>query len=695
MAIRTGEKFDDVITEAKRRFKRCEAWEDDSRKLFREDIKFSNGDSDNGYQWPDAQRKTRDVDAKPCLTINKTFQHNLLIINDIRQNLPRPTVHPTGDGGTYESAQIFEQAIRHIEYRSNAEASYKVAMEQQVQGGIGYWRIVTDYVDAKSFDQEILIRPVRDSLKVMLDCDSIQFDGSDAMYGFVFSDYENAVFENKYGYKVEELSNTGIGDGDTWVQKNNVRVCEYYVKQFTRDELWAVPDEKTGAYQTILRSELPDEVAEEAAKRPGTKTREVKVPKVHWYLIAGHQVIDEKPIPCDYVPIVRVVGWETVIDGKLDRKGHTRQLKDAQRMYNYWTSSAVEHVALQGKQPYIGDLRSFEGLENYWRTANSDNYAYLPYNGVDDNGDPIPAPQRQQPPQMATGYIQGMQNARDEMAMVSGQYQNQFGAPGPEEAGVAIQARRRQGGISTYHFTDNFSAAVQHSARIIVNMFPRVYDTRRVIEIMAEDRSISQIKIDPSQQQAVVKQQLDAQKAQMIFNPKVGQFDVMAAAGPNYQTRREEAFAAITQIVGQNEKLLSVAGDLMFRAADFPMANEIADRLARTVPDEIRTGQPNPQVVSLQQQVQKLEMMLVMAKKAVDEKAAKIDVENFRAETDRMHVLIDHEAFDPREVKALIQKTVAEMLGGALPFIPVAPQQGTQPPPNGASPPTPPGQAVQ
>lgn len=678
-----------VVTEAKERFKRCTSWEDQSRKLFLDDLKFSNGDSDNGYQWPDALRKSRDFDAKPCLTINKTFQHNLLIINDIRQNMPGADVHPVGGEGTYESAMIYEGCIRHIEYQSNAKQAYATACEHQVQGGIGYWRIVTDYVDDMSFDQEIYLRRIKDALMCMLDPDCKEFDGSDAEYGFVFCDYVKDDFARKYPEYKTLMNTDGIGDGDDWVSEDNVRVVEYYRKEYEPDELWAIPDAQTGDYRMIKLSELKkggDDLVDEARSRAGTKMRKVRTPHVMWYLLAGQYIIDETEIPCQYIPIVRCVGWETVIDGKLDRKGHTRQLKDPQRMYNFWASGAVEHVALQGKQPYIGDLRSFEGLEKYWENANKENYAYLPYNGVDDDGSPIPPPQRQQPPVMAQGYIQGLQNAANEMAMVSGQYQNQFGAPGPEEAGVAIQARRRQGGVSTFHFSDNFATAVRFSTKILIDMIPRVYDTKRVINIMAEDSSISQITIDPVAKQGVSKNQIDGQKAAIIFNPKVGKYDVVAEAGPNYQTRREEAFSAMSNIIAQNPELMKVCGDLLFKAGDFPMSDEIAERFARTIPDAIRTGTPNPQVAQLQQQVQQLQQLLDTAQKALKEKAEKTDVEEYRAASDRLKMLLDHEALDPREAKAVIQHTVAQILEGVLPLPPVAPAQGNPSPQTGAPP---------
>ncbi len=678
-----------LISEAKDRFRRCMDFEEEGRKRFLDDVKFANGDPDNGYQWPDALRKSRDFDAKPCLTINKTFQHNLLIINDIAQNMPTSDVHPVGDDGDYQAAQVFEDVIRHIEYQSNAKAAYQTAVEHQVSGGVGYWRYRTRYASEDSFNQDIFIERIKDALQVAIDPDCKEFDCSDAEYGFVFAHFSHEQFKAKYPKWVGVLGTEGVGEGDDWMTPDSIRLCEYYRKEYVEDELWAIPDEQTGEVQTIKMSEVPEKLRAKAMARPGFRSRKIKDPKVMWYLLAGQQVIDSTEIPCTYIPIVRIVGWETVIDGKVDRKGHTRQLKDPQRMYNYWASSAVEHVVLQSKTPYVGDLRSFEGLEKYWENANKENFAYLPYNGVGDDGQPIPAPQRQQPPVMASGYIQGLENAANEMAMVSGQYQNQFGAPGPEEAGVAIQARRRQGGVSTFHFSDHFAAGIRFGTKILLDMIPRVYDTARVIEVMSEDGQRSSVQVNPVAPQAFQKKQTGSDTAQIIFNPKVGKYGVVAEAGPNYQTRREEAFAAMSSIIGQSPELMKVAGDLLFKSADFPMADEIAQRLARTIPDPIRTGVPNPQVAQLQQQVQQLEQLLQTAKNALKEKADRTSVEDYRAQTDRLHTLIDHPQMDPREIRLLIQQEVAKLSNGLLPLPPVAPQMGPSPPAGGAASPSP------
>ena len=140
-----SDKEDDkLLTEAKARFKRCEDFEADFRDLFLSDLKFVNADSDNGYQWPEGMRKNRDQDKRPSLTINKTRQHALMVINEAKENRPSVKVSAVGGDASYESAQVYEGVIRHIEYQSNAADAYDTALDFQVKTGIGYWRVVTE-----------------------------------------------------------------------------------------------------------------------------------------------------------------------------------------------------------------------------------------------------------------------------------------------------------------------------------------------------------------------------------------------------------------------------------------------------------------------------------------------------------------------------------------------------------------------
>ncbi|MFB9952040.1 portal protein [Rhizobium puerariae] len=683
-----------IVTEAKERFTRCEEWESDSRRKFVEDLKFANGDPDNGWQWDAAIITNRVNDDKPCLTINKTRQHNLIITNDAKQNKPGVNIKPVGDGASYDAAQVFEGVVRHIEYQSSAEQAYDTASMFQVQGGIGYWRIVTDYVSDESFDQEIYIRRVKNPLAVYLDPDIAELDGSDARFGFVFEDVDAEQFKKEYPDQSEYLASTSFGIEGCWGGKDKVRICEYYRMEDKKDRLLAfsIPEgyEQAGQQIIVRESQMTDDqkAVYELVKdvKDAVTSRDIVTDEIMWYKIAGDRVVDSRPWPGKYIPIVRIVGEETVIEGKLDRKGHTRAMKDAQRMYNYWASEATAQVALQTKTPYVAPAEAIENYESYWQQANTSNAAVLPYNALSDNGKEIPRPQREQPPQMASAYMQGMQICENQMMMSSGQYQSQFGQNENATSGRAINERQRQGDTATYHFIDGLSVGIRFTGVILVDLIPKIYDTERVIRILAKDGTENDIQIDPKatdayQQtpQAGPKEAKEANSVAAIFNPNVGRYEVESDVGPGYATRRQEAFNAMTQIAAQNDKFMEIAGDLMWRSADFPLADELAERWSRIIPKNITGEGPPPEIQQMTQMIKHLQDTIVELNKKLTDKDADLNVKEYDATTRRISAIGNSgPTITPEQIQPVLMQLLQQMLSSGGPE---EPQAGFEQPP--------------
>ncbi len=670
-----------ILQEAKDRFKLCQDWEAVARQRGLDDLKFVEADAENGYQWPAEIRRARDVDKRPSLTINKARQHCLLVLNECRQNKPAVKIRATGGGATAASAQVFEGIVRHIEYQSNAANAYDTASEFQIKIGIGYWRVVTDYEAADSFNQEIFIRRVHDPFSVYLDPDIAEMDGSDARFAFVFEDIPVDAFERLHPDLKDDVGRTALQASDDWTDSKYVRVAEYWRRVEKREELLSIADPATGQRISVLARDLTGALVTELKADPQTRTRTTTTDEVEWYLIAGSRVVEMKRWPGRYIPIVRVVGEETVIERTLDRKGHARALKDPQRIYNYWSSGAVENVALQSKTPYVGTAAAFEGYETYYQTANLVNHAFLPFNAYDDNGQKLDPPVRQAPVQLPEAYLHGLQISSREMMAVSGQYEAALGERGDERTGVALQERQRTGARATYHYVDNLATAIRFTGKILLDLIPKIYDTPRVLRILSEDGKESHIEIDPAQK-APLAEGMPQQAAPMsptmspvakaatrIFNPAIGKYEVQAEVGPNFATRRQEAFAAFGQIIAQRPELVAVIGDLLLKGGDFPMADEAAERLRRMVPPMALGEGPPPEVAELQQQVENLKSSLTAALQALSDKAdeQRLDADNvavdaFKAETERLKAFLD--AMDPTALAVMVRKTVHDALTG-------------------------------
>lgn len=671
-----GNSNSDVVARARRRFRRQVEWESVARSRWVEDIKFAHGDTDNGYQWPGTIRQSRNQNSRPCLTMNIVRQHNLQVINSGKQNKSAITIKPVGNGATVESAKVLDALVQHIQYRSDAQAAYSLAREFQVDAGLGWLRLVTEWASQDSFDQEVFIRGVWDPLAVYVDLDAKEPGKLDARFGFCFDLVPRDEFREAYPEFADRVGNSPLGEGLswTWNDADHLMVLEYFEIQLVPDELYSFIGEGDTERTLLRKSAMPPEVLAAVRDLPLTRVRTIHDRKIMWYLIVGQEIIDSTEWPGQYIPLIPVEGEVTVIDGILDRKGLTRSLKDAQRMFNYNASAAVEFGALQSKSPYIGAAAAIEEFQQYWDSANTVNHSVLPYNHKDDEGNPLPPPTRQEPPSNAPAFADGMRTAFEQMMMTSGQWQNQMGMGGNERTGEAIQQRQAQGDTATYHFQDSFNQALVTVGRQLVDLFPRVYDTRRVMMIQAQDGADIEVTLDPTAAKAFQQRvAYDGSVVERTLNLTIGKYSVVAAVGPAYGTRREQTVQAMTLLLTQAPGLAGLIGDLLLSAMDFPAAQEAGLRLKRMVPPQALGNGPSAEMQQAQQQIAALQTALAEALQQSGKDRLKLvgkaqmrDIDVYKAETDRMKALADMLPTDPEGLKRLVDQLVQTSLKTSL-----------------------------
>jgi len=598
-----------IVIEAKKRFEKARDYYADSRKLAIADTKFVMGDSDNGWQWPEEQAKDRQGSKRVCLTVNMTAQHCNQIINQIRQNRPAVKVSPADNGSDQKTAEILGGLIRNIQVASAADDAHDTAAEHSVYGGEGYWRILTEYENDTSFDQVIRIKACPNPNLVFIDPNALAHDKSDAEWGFVFESISKAQFEREYP-KIDPSSWGGI-DG-VWVNEDTYQRAEYFYCDFVDDTACLLGDGNT-----VLKSELqPEELVMVVKERP------TKVKKWKWCkLVGGHdEPLDERDWLGSYLPIVAVVGKELNVAGEIVRKGIVRDLKDPARMVNYAYSETVQTLALQNKVPYMASAESIEGHEDIWNAANIETRSYLPFNAYDATGNPLPQPARQMPAVMPAAQVQLLQLSTEQMRAASGQQNSNFGIKSEASSGIGIQRLKSQGEVATFHFPDNLARGLRYEAKVLVDLIRKYYDTKRVVRILGLDGKEESVTLDPRLDGAYQEQETQDAEIKKIFNPLVGEYDVVIDTGPSFQTQRQEAYANLIELAGRNPQLMQVAGDLVMRAADFPMAEKLAERLEKTLPKELRDQKPGQQQLppEVQQQMAEHEQQIQQLGQALE-----------------------------------------------------------------------------
>ena len=659
----------DVLSIARDRLAMAISAYSESREDEQDDLKFYAASPDSQWQWPADVLATRGavqgqtINARPCLTINKLPQHVKQVTNDQRQNRPSIKVIPVDDNADVEVAEVFNGMIRHIQYISDADVAYDTACENQVTFGEGYIRILTDYCDDNTFDQDIKIGRVRNSFSVYMDPLIQDPCGMDAKWCFITEDITREEYDRLYpnASPISTLETLGVGDQSIsqWINENTVRIAEYFYIEYDRATLNLYPGNATAFEGT------PDDKQLKALYGKPLKSRESDRKKVKWCKINGYEILEEREWAGKYIPVVRVIGNEFEVDGRIYISGLVRNAKDAQRMYNYWVSQEAEMLALAPKAPFIGYGGQFEGYETQWKTANTQNWPYLEVNPdvTDGQGGVLPLPQRAQPPMASSGLLQAKSGASEDIKSATGQYNASLGMTSNERSGKAILARQKEGDTGTYHYVDNLGRAVRYVGRIIIDLIPKIYDTQRIARIIGEDGKVEHAKINPEQQEPVRKIVDQAGIViEKIYNPTVGKYDVMVETGPGYASKRQEALDAMSQLLQGNPELWAVAGDLFVKNMDWPGAQEMAKRFAKTIdPKLLEDGNKTPELQAAEQQIQamgqeldQLHQMLQQVGNSME--AQELRIKEYEAETKRISAV--QAGMTPEQIQDIVMGTI-------------------------------------
>jgi hypothetical protein len=671
----------DTLDEMRSRYTMAIAAYSDSREDELDDLRFMAGSPDNQWQWPADVLATRGavqgqtINARPCLTINKLPQHVRQVTNEQRQNRPSGKVIPADDKADVEVAAIYDGMVRHIEYMSDADVAYDTACENQVTYGEGYIRILTEYCDEDSFDQDLRIGRVRNSFSVYMDPMSQDPTGADAEWCFITQDITKAEYERDYpdAAPLSSILASGVGDQylSQWLTEDTLRIAEYFYYKHEEATLNLYPGN-----QSFFDGSPEDKNMKEMGLKP-IRSRRVDRKKVMWMKTNGFESLEEREWAGKWIPVVRVIGNEFEVEGQIYISGLVRNAKDAQRMYNYWTSQEAEMLALAPKAPFIGYGGQFEGYEMQWKTANTTNWPYLEVNPdvTDGMGATLPLPQRAAPPLPQTGLIQAKMGASDDIKSTTGQYDSSLGATSNERSGRAILAREKQGDTGTYHYVDNLARAIRHITRQLVDMIPKIYDTERIARIVGLDGEVDMVKINPQQPNPVneIRDVNTGILIEKIYNPGVGRYDVVVTTGPSYMTKRQEAMDAMSQILQGNPQLWSVAGDLFVKNMDWPGAEELAARLAKTIdPKLLEDGDKDPALQAAEQQMQamgaeldQMAQMMQNFQKSVEvqdleRKNFEAEIKAYQAETQRISAV--SAGMTAEQIQDIVMGTIAAAL---------------------------------
>ena len=562
---------------ALKRFKNIHAAELENRENSLEDLKFVYNIGEG--QWPEEIRDEREAAKRPALTSNKLRKFVAQVANQERDQRLAGDVRPVDDAADVETAKILAGMIRQIEYTSDAEVVYTDGGEKALAGGFGYWRILAEETP-DSFDQEVFIRPIPNQFSVYLD--------PRRKYGFIRVGMPKEEFEEMFpGRIISDFESQSQGEEwELWYLDEIVFIAEYFYKETYMKTIAQCQNILTG---DIEIHELTDKVTPELLAEKGLeilRTKESKAERVKWMKLSGAEILEENDWAGKEIPIIEVKGDEVNIAGRFYKRSLIRDAKDPQRMYNFWLTHMTETVALAPKAPYLVTPQQIKGHKSTWDRANRDNLPYLPYN---PDTRTKAAPRREPPPTIPTGSAQMLQIAGNDVHDNLGKYEASFGEASNERTGVAIRQRANRSDFATYHFPDNFRRAILETARQLIDIIPKIYDTQRMVRIIGDEDKEEVVEIN--------KTVIDIPSGEKVITNDLskGKYDVVAST-KIWSTRRQEAADQMAAVMQAAPNIAPLIADLVFKYNDWPGAQEIQERLEKYLPtllgEKTNTGEP-------------------------------------------------------------------------------------------------------
>lgn len=605
------------------RYKRAsEAWEPQRK---REDaaLRFQVPE----MQWDDDVRRARlgtdggvPTPGRPVLSIPKLDQPLSLVTGQERSAQLGVEIHPVSEDATDDTAEVLQDKYREIERDSNAKMARSWGFERAAKAGMGFYFVgtVKDRDGGHEDDQKIVIKRILDARTVLLDPDAQEPDFSDGAFAFIRVAMRASRFKERFPDSDLPVTDRftfvdAMTAAPGWIEGDatdpTVIVADYWYKEYKNGD-----EDGTLMYCKLAPGGDPLQFLEGPREVNGC-----------------------------LIPIIPVIGRELVPFGTtVDRRwqGMIEPAMDAQRLYNYAASSAVEMASLEPKAPWIGTAKQFQGYEKQWQMANVTNQPYLPY-----NADPMAQgkPERNQIDAGRLGpSMQLLQEADSFIQASTATYNPSLGrTTNSNESGKKVQALQEQATAATSSYLQNMAdISMNYEARVVLDLMPYIYDRpgrkTRTLDVEGESSSVmlnqpyynhpetgEPTPVMPGQPPPQMQGGGAAKVLHHDFT--TGRYGVSVTIGKAQSTRIAAASEAITQLMGSLPPQVQVAIlPAWLKVQDFPGHQALADTMGKIRDHEMpflaagADQQNDPkamqsQLQTLQQQNQTLQQQLQQA----------------------------------------------------------------------------------
>lgn len=537
----------------------------DNREMVREADHFLNT---RWGQWE--QSIIRRFGTKPKYTFDEVNP----IIDDIMGEMEAAEfncrVTPSSAGASKKTALIYEGLIRTLENISNAYHTYNRAARIMIGTGIDGWRVIQAFRDDNSFQQDLLIKKIPNFQDTCwFDPDAVEPTMEDAEEAWLLTSMTRRHYDQKY----PKGSGLSVGTNITqqvysYKKTDEVLVGEYLYKVKRSRELALMSDgsvyEVTDDFNSVV-----DELAKAGVTIVRTRKRDFN--RVYQQSFDGGDWLSSpKETVFSYLPLVPVFGNFRISEGKVIYWSITTKLMDPQRVINYAESRKIEEGALapRGKVWMTKDQAESADVRETLGTLNTNTDPVQFYDHAEGQREPtyLGAPQSN------PGLVETTQSAMQFIQRTSGTFDEARGAAPAHRSGEAVGLLQAKSDNPKRKWFSAMEVAIQHTAKIIIDAAPRVYDTQQEMVLTGQDGALDVVTLK--------KKVRDEQTNRIIElnDLSKGTYDVVCSSGPAFQSRQQETVSAINDMAAIDPSILEIGADILLNNIDAPGIDKIAER---------------------------------------------------------------------------------------------------------------------
>lgn len=480
------------------------------------------------------------------------------IMADLAENEVQVDFEPV-DYTKDDAADLIDGMYRTDSQNNMSIEAFSRAKNEAVVCGVGAWKLHNKYKTNRMGDRNQVIKrkPILEANNtVYWDPNAKLLDKSDADYCDILTAYS----EDGYIKLVKELTGEEIESVNTgnfkppehsysfpWLggEGKKVYVAEFYHRETIKDKVlfWEDP---FGQPRVLLESglkEIEDELIDLGYELVDEK--EIERDQITRYIASGLDILEEKVIAGDNIPVVPTYGEQAYVEGEEHYEGIVRLAKDAQRLRDFQGSYLADMASRSPRmKPIFFQEQLGQYAHMYSETGSDNNYPYLLQNWKAPNGEPLPVgpvgvmPEQKIPDAVMAGLAFSREAVQDVAS--SGIAQEMVDPDLSGKAALIFQARLD---MQSMIYQENYKHALRRDGEIYKGMAREVYDVPRRVKLTLPDGSTKDVQI--------MEQVFDEESGNLITLNDLtnSEFEVYSKIGASYTSQKEKTIENLKELL--------------------------------------------------------------------------------------------------------------------------------------------------